>query len=207
MSCGAVLPAVWEGADCLSCCRAIAVLPARTQLTAMSGCGVPLLEAANMEIITLKSSPCVSDFPTSAEHVCIALQHYSALCMRVRHRSKCCMLAICLVMPYYLSDNCTGTVPTDQGTFGNCQPCSWSHIEREFASTAAGLNSATFEQSWHADGCDLKHQDNLTDPEQLPVSYSRGPPTPFTSGEVRLHDMGSHTTALWASVLVVFLAK
>lgn len=31
-------------------------------------------------------------------------------------------------------------------------------------------------------GCDLKHQDNLTDPTQLPQSYSRGPPTPFTSG-------------------------
>jgi len=31
-------------------------------------------------------------------------------------------------------------------------------------------------------GCDLKHQDNYTDMSQLPLAYSRGPPTPFTSG-------------------------
>ena len=31
-------------------------------------------------------------------------------------------------------------------------------------------------------GCDLKHQDNYTDIRQLPVSFNRGPPTPFTSG-------------------------
>ncbi|KAL3146019.1 hypothetical protein ABBQ38_015377 [Trebouxia sp. C0009 RCD-2024] len=31
-------------------------------------------------------------------------------------------------------------------------------------------------------GCDLKHQANYTDMSQLPLSFTRGPPSPFTSG-------------------------
>lgn len=34
--------------------------------------------------------------------------------------------------------------------------------------------------------CDLKTQPNLTDPTQAPLAFSRGPPTPFTSGKIRL---------------------
>ena len=34
--------------------------------------------------------------------------------------------------------------------------------------------------------CDLKSQPNLTDPTQAPLAFSRGPPTPFTSGKIRL---------------------
>lgn len=32
--------------------------------------------------------------------------------------------------------------------------------------------------------CDLKTQPNLTDPTQAPLAFSRGPPTPFTSGRI-----------------------
>ena len=34
--------------------------------------------------------------------------------------------------------------------------------------------------------CDLKNQPNLTDPTQAPLAFSRGPPTPFTSGKISL---------------------
>lgn len=45
-------------------------------------------------------------------------------------------------------------------------------------------------------GCDLKHQDNYTDMSQLPLAYSRGPPTPFTSGMLLMLCKLHHSHAL-----------
>ena len=45
-------------------------------------------------------------------------------------------------------------------------------------------------------GCDLKHQDNYTDMSQLPLAYSRGPPTPFTSGACTMPCLQCHHASL-----------
>ena len=119
-------------------------------------------------------------------------------CMLPKCMPHCFSVLQCAAPEHWSPGTCQQC--TQPAAPSNCAYSSTSRMKLHVWSSRHAIDQHQLSASWtHLQGCmysngtifptyacDLKNQPNLIDPTQAPLAFSRGPPTPFTSGKFRL---------------------